>query len=215
VTAAPRLLLAEADAPTRAGLRMSLAAAGFEVVAEADEHGAAVNAALEQRPDVMLVAAELPGGGIEAAGSVAERLPGVKIVVLSDRPSGAQLVEAVLAGAAGYLGKAMSLERLPHAVRGVLDGEVALPRRHMLRLLEELRGRDMDRTVLASRTNAALTDREWQVLRLLGDGDSTGQIARRLGISDVTVRRHVSSLLAKLAVPDRRAAAALLRRSPD
>ena len=206
---APRILLADADATTRVGLRVALDA--FDVVGEAADADAAVAAAMELEPDAVIVAAALPGGGIDAARRISGRLPAVRLVVLSDRLSGEELLEAVLAGASGYLGRDVSQERLPTALQGVLAGEVALPRSHTQHLLEELRGRSVERDVVEARASAALTDREWEVLRLLADGGSTADIARRLGISAVTVRRHTSSVLGKLGLRDRASAAALLR----
>jgi DNA-binding NarL/FixJ family response regulator len=213
VTAGLRILLAEADRPTLAGLRLSLSQAGFEIAAEVGSPAAAVDAALAEAPDVALIAADLPGGGIDAVRTLSELAPRVRVIVLSPRPHGEELVAAVLAGAAGYLAKDMSAQRLPHAVRGVAAGEVALPRRHAEHVLAALRRRDVHRGRLAALTGAKLTDREWEVLHLLADHTSTAEMARRLRISQVTVRRHVSALLAKLDAPDRKAAAELLRRS--
>ena len=207
----PRILLADADAPTRVGLRVAMEAGGFEVVAEAADADTAVAAALELEPDAAIVAAALPGGGIDAARRISERLPAVRLVVLSDRLSGEELLEAVLAGASGYLDRGVSQQRLPTALQGVLAGEVALPRSHTQHVLEALRGRSVQRDVVAARASAALTDREWEVLQLLADGASTAEIARRLGISAVTVRRHRSSVLGKLDLADGASVAALLR----
>jgi DNA-binding NarL/FixJ family response regulator len=97
-------------------------------------------------------------------------------------------------------------------LRGVLAGEVAVPRRQPEHLLEALRGRDARRAAVAARAKAALTEREWDVLYLLADGGTTAEMARRLRISQVTVRRHLSSVLAKLDLPDRASAAALVDR---
>lgn len=210
-----RVLVAERDGPTRTGIRLALSGAGFDVVVEIDEPGAAVEAALEHRPDVALVSTDLPGGGIDVARAVAARLPGTKVVVLTSQPDEEELLASVLAGAVGYLSNAISLDRLPHALDGVMRGEVALPRQYTERLLDELRGREIDRARVAAHANAALTDREWDVLRLLGEGASTAQMAQRLGISEVTVRRHVSSVVAKLGVSDRAGAAGVLHRSAD
>jgi DNA-binding NarL/FixJ family response regulator len=212
VSAGAHVVIADGRAATRAGLRVALAKAGFEVVAEAQEREAFVETALAARPDLALVAADLPGGGIAAVRTIAERLPRAKLVVISARPSGEELVTAVLAGASGYLPAGMSLARLPDALRGVLAGEVALPRAHSGHLLEALRFRDAGRASIAGRSTAKLTEREWDVIQLLGENASTAVMAQRLGISEVTVRRHVSSLLAKLEVPDRAAAAELFRR---
>ncbi|WP_028060245.1 LuxR C-terminal-related transcriptional regulator [Candidatus Solirubrobacter pratensis] len=208
-----RVLVAESAAPIRMGLRAALTEGGFEVGADAATADEAVETALAGSFDVGLIDVELPGDGIDAVRRIAARLPAMRLVLLTRRPSGEELLAAVLAGASGYLGKDISAARLPAAVRGVLAGEVALPRRYTHHLLDALRGRDVRRALVAARTNAALTDREWEVLQMLAGDASTAEMARGLGISEVTVRRHVSTLLAKLGVSDRASAAALLR--PD
>jgi DNA-binding NarL/FixJ family response regulator len=215
MSARARMLLAEPDGPTRAGIRLALSRAGLEVVAEAGDRDNAIAVALEQHPDAALVSIELPGGGLELAEDLATAVPGTKVILLSSDPHGPELLAGVLAGAAGYLPKDISPDRLPHAVEGVLRGEVALPRRHTQHLIEALRGREIERTLVAAQADATLTDREWEVLRLLGEEASTAEMAHRLHISEVTVRRHVSSLLGKLNVRDRASAARFLRRSAD
>jgi DNA-binding NarL/FixJ family response regulator len=189
--------------------------AGFELVDEAGSLAEALAAASRQSPDVAMIAVDLPGGGTEATRRLVSLYPRVRVIVLSAELDGDELLEAVLAGAAGYLAKDMSLDRLPHAIQGVLAGEVALPRLHVDKLLAELRRRDAARERIAARTGASLTDREWEVLQLLGEGASTATIAERLRISQVTARRHISTLLAKLGVSDRATAARMVVRSPD
>ena len=211
----PRILLAEGDRPTRAGLRVAVRSAGFEQIDEAGSLEEALATADAYPPDVALIAADLEGGGTEATRRLVARHPKVRVIVLSAALGGEELLEAVLAGAAGYLAKDMSLDRLPHAIQGVLAGEVALPRLHADTLLAELRRRDAARERVAARTGASLTDREWDVLQLLGESASTAEIAQRLRISQVTARRHISTLLAKLGVHDRASAAQLVSRSPD
>jgi DNA-binding NarL/FixJ family response regulator len=210
-----RILLAEGDRPTRAGLRVAVRRAGFDQVDEANSLDEALVLAAERAPDIALVAADLTGGGIEAARQLLSLHRSVRVIVLSSEPTAEELLDAVLAGATGYLAKDMSLERLPHAIRGVLAGEVALPRRHGARLLAELRRRGAARERVEARIDASLTDREWEVLQLLGDEASTAEIARRLRISQVTARRHISTLLAKLGVDDRASAVRLVYRSPN
>jgi DNA-binding NarL/FixJ family response regulator len=210
MTSAPRVLLAESDEPTRVGLRLVMAAAGIRVVAEVRTRAATTAAAANEPFDVALVATDLPGGGIEAVRDLNERLPATKLIALTPDPRGPELVAAVRAGAAGYLPKSMNLERLPYVISGVLEGEVALPRRHTHELLDELRGRESERVRVSARASSPISDREWQVLVLLGEGSSTVEMAQRLRISEVTVRRHISSLVGKLDVPDRTAAAAVL-----
>lgn len=211
----PRILLAEGDRPTRAGLRIAVRRAGLEQVDEAGSLAEALAAASRESPDVAMIAADLPGGGMEATRRLVSLYPRVRVIVLSSELGGDELLEAVLAGAAGYLAKDMTLARLPHAIQGVLAGEVALPRLHADKLLAELRRRDAARERITARTGASLTDREWEVLQLLGEGASTAAIAERLRISQVTARRHISTLLAKLGVNDRATAARLVARSPD
>jgi len=204
------VLVADADAPTRVGLRTALAAAGLDVVAEAEDAATALTAALRHGPDLAVFAAELPGGALGAMAELAEQRPGIRLVVLTAEPDESELLEAVLAGASGYLSRDISVERLPHALKGILSGEVALPRRHSARLLDELRARRTRRSMISARATAEISSREWEVLELLASGLGTGEMARQLGISEVTVRRHVSTVVAKLGVRDRSAAVALM-----
>jgi DNA-binding NarL/FixJ family response regulator len=206
-----RVLIADADEPIRVGLRVALTAGGLDVVAEAADAAQAIDLAAAAGPDLCLLSGTLPGGALDATRTLVSRHTGIRVVLLAECPNGEELLAAVLAGAVGYLGRHVSPERLPSALRGVLDGEVALPRRYTEHVLEALRGRDAQRTAVAARAGAPLTDREWEVLRLLADGRSTAEIAMGLEVSQVTVRRHVSTLLAKLGLPDRISAIELLR----
>jgi DNA-binding NarL/FixJ family response regulator len=205
------VLVADADAPTRAGLRLALVRERFEIVSETDSVASALAAALDHRPDIALVASDLPGGGLQAVRMIARAQPATRSVVLSAMQNDEELLAAVLAGALGYLGKDIRPARLPFVLEGVLAGEVSLPRRFSRRLLEELRGRDAHRARVSELATAPLTTREWEVLHMVAGEVGTGEIAWRLGISDTTVRRHVSSLLGKLGLPDRESLAALLR----
>jgi DNA-binding NarL/FixJ family response regulator len=209
------VLIADGDASTRIGLRVTLAAAGFAIVGEVADAESTAAAALAGRPQLAVLATDLPGGGIDAVRAVAALLPGTRIVVLSNDPSGAELVAAVQAGASGYLGKDVSQARLPTVLHGILAGEVALPRRFTQHLLDELRGRNAWHALIDARSSSALTAREWEILELLADETSTGEMARRLGITQVTVRRHVSSLLGKLGVTSRSDVRELVRRDPS
>jgi len=206
----PRVLIASADASLRTGLRMTLAAAGFLVTAEVTDAEVAVATVIDERPELVLMSAELAGGAFAAVREISARLPAARVVVLTRRPSGEELVAAVRAGAAGYLGEDVSPSRLPAAMRGILEGEVALPRRETQHLLDAMRGRDARHAAIAARAATALTNRELEVLDMLVVETPTGEMARRLGVSQVTVRRHVSALLAKLELPSRAAAVELL-----
>jgi DNA-binding NarL/FixJ family response regulator len=209
-----RVLIADHDAASRAGVRLSLVAHDFDVCGEAASADAAAEAARRERPDVCLVEAGLPGGGVTATGRVLAEAPQTVVVMLSGSPDDEELLAAVRAGARGYLLKDMDPARLPMALRGALDGEAALPRSLMGRVLEELRALEHGRHASElAQLGVDLTRREQEVLELLDRGLETAEISQVLGISAVTVRRHVSHVLRKLRAPDRGAALRRLRES--
>jgi DNA-binding NarL/FixJ family response regulator len=201
-----RVLIADDHPPTRAGVKAALEQAGFSVSSEHSDAGAAVQAALVERPDICLLDVHMPGNGITAAARIHAALPDTSVVMLTVSTNDSDLFDALRAGAAGYLLKDTDPERLPHALRGVLEGEAALPRALVARLIEEFRGREHRRVSLFKRRSVELTSREWQVLELLRNGLTTGEIADQLVISRVTVRTHVSAILKKLHVRDRKEA---------
>jgi DNA-binding NarL/FixJ family response regulator len=206
-----RVVIADQHATTRTGLRVALAGHGFVVVAEASTAPEAVQVVVRERPDLCLLDVDMPGGGVAAATRLAAEAPDTAVVMLAAAAEESSLFAALHAGAQGYLLKDMDAGRLPHALRGVLAGEAALPRTLVTRVLDEFRGRRRRRNALAlRRLGVELTDREWEVLEMLRDDLATKVMADRLGISPVTVRRHVSGLLHKLDVPTRGAAAQLL-----
>ena len=193
---------------------MSLDGHGFEICAEVETADAAVEAASRERPDVCLIEADLPGGGVDALDRVLATAPKTMAVMLSASVDDERLFAAVRAGARGYLLKDMDPERLPMALRGVLDGEAALPRALVVRVLDELRALEYGRHArVLARLGVELTHRERQVLELLERGLGTAEIGRVLAISAVTVRRHVSEVLRKLGAPDRESALRVLRDS--
>ena len=207
-------MLADDHEPIRSGVRETLEEAGFEVCGEASDAAGAIDAAMRERPDLCLLDIHMPGSGIRAAGEITAALPDTAVVMLTVSRNDEDLFDALRAGAAGYLLKDIDPERLAHALRGVLAGEAALPRTLVARVIDQFRTSGRRRRVaLAGERGAELTSREWQVLELLGEGLTTKQIADRLFVSPVTVRRHVSATLAKLSVPDRAAAVELLERS--
>jgi DNA-binding NarL/FixJ family response regulator len=207
-------LIADAQQPTRQGLRLVLQRNGFEICAEAADGPAALKAALRERPALCLVDAYLPGGGISSAGRITSRVPETEVVVLTDNPDENELLDALRAGASGYLQKNLDPEALGRALHGTLRGEPAFPRALLGPVVEEFRARhDRRRLRLPGRPAVELSWRESEVLDLLRRGLPTAEIADRLDISPVTVRRHIGMLLRKLGVPDRAAALKLLGRS--
>ena len=202
-----RILVADDHPATRAGVRAALDGAGFKVCAEAADGPSAVEAALRERPEICLLDIHMPGSGITAAAEITSALPETAIVMLTISRDDEDLFDALKAGAIGYLLKDTDPRRLPHALRGVLDGEAALPRPLVARVIAEFRHQSARRRVpFLGRQAIELTRREWQVLDLLKDGLTTREIAARLVISEVTVRTHVASIMRKLRVPTREAA---------
>ena len=134
--------------------------------------------------------------------------------MLTDAADEHELLEAVQAGASGYLEKIMAPDTLARALRGVMNGESAFPRSMLGPVLEEFRNRNQRRRLrLPARPAIELSRRESEVLDLLRRGLSTAEIADRLDISPVTVRRHIGLLLKKLNVATRAAALKLIERS--
>ncbi len=198
--------------PTRAGVRAALDQGGFRVVEEVASAPAAIEAAKRERPDVCLLDIHMPGSGIRAASEIAAALPSTAVVMLTVSMNEDDLFDALRAGASGYLLKDTDPERLPLALHGVLRGEAAIPRKLAARVLDEFRERGRRRHVpLLHERGVDLTSREWEVLDLLRQGLTTKEIGGRLHISEITVRRHVATVLKKLRVPTREAALKLLR----
>jgi len=159
------------------------------------------------KPDMVLMDFTLPDGtGAEATRLILEKHPDCKIVFLTMSDSDENLFAAIRSGAKGYLLKNMSPSKLVIALRSVQEGESALSRSMTLRLMEELsRTKEGDR--LSDVSLAQLTPRELEILQELVNGKSNKEIANQLFISENTVKYHVHSILEKLQLPDRRAAA--------
>src|SRR5439155_6789213 len=122
-------------------------------------------------------------------------------------------LQALRVGARGYLLKDSDPDRLPETLKGLLQGEAAIPRRLVMRVIDELHSRERRRRIpLLTPGAGQLTDREWEVLDLLSKELPTKEVARRLEISEVTVRRHLSAVMAKLGVDNRAAVLDLLNR---
>jgi DNA-binding NarL/FixJ family response regulator len=208
-----RVLVADDHAAVRAGVRFALEQHGAAVCAEADDAGAAVRAALRERPDACLVDEDIPGGASALTCEITAKLPETAVIVIASSPTDEGLLDALRAGASGYLGQNTNPDRLAKVIDGVLHGEAAISRRLVTRLIEEFRRRGAQRPLAVPDGRAVqLTGREWEVLELLRDGQTTGEIAGTLFIAPGTVRTHVAAILRKLHVPDRDAALELLSR---
>jgi DNA-binding NarL/FixJ family response regulator len=203
------VVLAESDVPTRLGIRMALESAGFRVAAEVDSADAVVDEVAGA--EVCLISVDLPGGGIRAAAAIVAEHPDTAVIMLTGAAEDDELVDAVRVGAVGYIVTNVASTRLPEAINAVLRGEVAIPRLLVSVLADRLRERLGRRQLaLRDRPGVELTTREWEVLDFMCDGLSTREIAGRLLISEITVRRHISAVMKKLHVASRREAVKLL-----
>jgi DNA-binding NarL/FixJ family response regulator len=149
----------------------------------------------------------MPGGGIDAAEAISVEVPETAIVMLTVSRSDADLFAALRAGASGYLLKDIDPDRLPYALRGVLDGEAALPRDLVSLLINEFQRRARyPRLRLVRRAGEDLTSEEWEVLELMRGGLATSEIAAELGTPAEAVKTNIASILRKLRVENGREA---------
>lgn len=137
-------------------------------------------------------------------------LPNVAVIVLSSEPRDVEFLGVLHTGAVGYLPADIPAERLVQVLAAVADGEVAIPRQLVGRLVEEVKGRGITIDFTDEQPPVELTDREWEVLCGLRQGQSTRQIADELYISAATVRSHVASIVRKVGARDRDDAIRLL-----
>lgn len=174
----------------------------FEVVASTDSAEEAVARAGRLRPDVVLLDLELPGmDGVQALPALAAASPDTRVIVFTAYDTDERVLGAVRAGAKGYLLKGASREQIAQAIHTVHAGGSHLEPRVAAKLMAEIRG--------PRRAAGQLSERERSVLRLIADGQSNKQIARSLGITERTVKFHVTSLLRKLAAETRAQAVAI------
>jgi DNA-binding NarL/FixJ family response regulator len=200
---APTAVIADDHPVIRLGVRMALMRGGFDVLAEAADRDGVLEAVLRERPDVCLLDISMPGGGIQAAELLTRAAPATAVVMLTVSSSPEDLISALRAGAKGYLPKDTPPDRLPAALCGVLKGEAALPRTLVGRVLHQFRDLPVPETSPVRVGGVELTARESEILRMLNSGLSTIEISSRLSLSPITVRRHISTGVAKLGVADR------------
>jgi len=208
-----RVVLADDQPLVRAGLRVLIAGtAGIDVVGEAENGAQAVQLAREVQPDVVVMDIRMPGmDGIEAtrmitADSAAARTAGAqaaRVVVLTTFDDDDYVYAALRAGASGFLVKDMALEDILTAIRVVAAGDALIAPAVTRRLIAQFAGRAGPAPAPERRQIDGITEREREVLTLIGRGMSNAEIAASLFISAATAKAHVARLLAKLGARDR------------
>ena len=200
-----RVLLADDQTLVRAGFRALLDAQGdIEVAGEASDGEQAVSLARQVMPDVVLMDIRMPGtDGLAATRQIAadERLAGVRVVILTTFELDEYVFEAIRSGAAGFLVKDTDPDELVQAVRVVADGGALLSPGVTRRLIAEFASRA--KPPQPAGVLGELTDREREVLALVGEGLSNAEIAGRLFLSPATAKTHVSRAMLKLGARDR------------
>ncbi|MGW2816623.1 response regulator [Streptomyces sp. NPDC001415] len=200
-----RVLLADDQLLVRAGFRALLDAQGdIEVVGEAADGEEALGLVRQLRPDIVLMDIRMPRlDGLAATRGITSdaALAGVKVVMLTTFELDEYVFEAIRAGASGFLVKDTEPEELLRAVRAVVDGDALLSPGVTRRLIAEFAARSKEPA--AADTLAELTDREREVMALVGIGLSNEEIARRLVVSPLTAKTHVSRAMVKLGARDR------------
>ena len=212
-----RIVLADDEELIRFGLMGILSREeDMEVVGEASTGSEALQKSRSLRPDLVLMDVEMPEmDGLSATRQLKEELPTISVLVLTSHDNPDYLLEAVQAGAAGFLLKESALQQVASAIRTVMNGEPLLDQALAVQLLRRLSpqmeaaGSDESQRneELRSKVLEALTDRELQILDLLSSGMSNQQIAQQLFLSLSTVKTHVHRIISKLEVSDRTQAA--------
>src|SRR5436305_1671821 len=196
-----RLLLADDHRMLRESLRRSMEDNGFDVVGEAPDGAEAGRLAEALNPDVILMDVTMPVlDGVAATRQVRDQVPGTQVVILTMHADREVLVDAIRAGAAGYLVKDCSTEEVVDTVRKAASGETALSPELAASMLGEVRDLVQRED---SGAEAIISKREEEVLQLIADGLSTTEVAAKLYISVKTVKNHLASIYQKLDTRDR------------
>jgi two-component system, NarL family, nitrate/nitrite response regulator NarL len=205
-TGGPRVLLVDDHVIFRRGLRALLEEHGIDVVAEAPDGGTALGVARRVTPDVVVVDLNMPVlSGVDTIARLAHDMPAVRVLVITVSSSGDDIIDAILAGACGYLLKDDATDTIIEGVRAAAAGQSLISPRMAARLLERLR-RHVTRP---DHRTTHLTPREIEVLQLVTKGMDNTAIGSALSISPSTVRNHVSNILEKLEVENRIQAAVI------
>ncbi len=195
-----RVLIADDHAVVRKGLRGFLELdADLKIIGEAADGAAALRLAQDSRPDVVLMDLLMPVmDGVAATSAIRRELPDTEVIALTSVLEESLVIQAIQAGAIGYLLKDTDAQKLRQAIKAAAGGEVQLSPAAAAMLMHKVK---------APRSPETLTERETEVLRQLARGKSNKEIANSLFISETTVKTHVKNIMQKLGVPSRTQAA--------
>jgi DNA-binding NarL/FixJ family response regulator len=201
------VVLVDDEPLIHAALAQTLSDDGLDLVGQAASAEDAIALVLDVRPDVVLIDIRLPGSsGLQAIERLGLLAPASRVLVLT-RSEQNRVVEAIIAGASGYILKTAPAKAITSAVRATAAGECVLSPQIAGKLLDHIRERDIPVTATsqtaASAIRAALTTRELEIFTLLASGETNEQIGRRLSISTNTVSNHIKSILDKLHLDNR------------
>ena len=207
------VIIGDPDPITRRVIRYALHnQEGFVIPAEGSSAREIVELSLHYRPDVTLMEASLPGlDGLTAARRIRDEAPEVRVVIFSQHDAEETQLEALRAGACGFLSKNVPLDTVARVLRGVVSGESAFSRKVTMRLIERLR--ELPEAGIGMRpVHSPLTEREWEILDFFCQGKDTRQIAETLVLSEETIHSHSKNVLRKLKVHSRQEAVELAER---
>ncbi len=210
---APRVLIVDDHDLFRTGLRSLLEEQGVNVVGEAATGEEAVRGVQEATPDVVVMDLNMPGmSGVEATRHITADAPLTRVVVLTISDQDGDVMDAILAGACGYLLKDSSIQDLLRGIRSAAVGESLISPHIAAKVLQRVRA-SMSLPEAGRTIRAELSDREIEVLKLIANGRDNADIAGELCISPKTVKNHISNILMKLQIQNRIQAAVYAVRS--
>jgi DNA-binding NarL/FixJ family response regulator len=208
-----RVLIVDDHDLFRTGLRNLLEDQGVQVIGEAAGGAEAVRIVRELAPDVVVMDLNMPGmGGVDATRHITSIAPLTRVVMLTISDQDSDVMDAILAGACGYLLKDSRIEELMAGIRAASRGESLISPNIAAKVLQRVRATSTQPEI-ANTIRAELSDREIEVLKLIANGKDNAVIAAELHISPKTVKNHISNILMKLQIDNRIQAAVYAVRS--
>jgi DNA-binding NarL/FixJ family response regulator len=208
-----RVLLVDDHDLFRTGLRNLLEEQGVEVVAEAGTGMEAIALVRELAPEVVVMDLNMPGiSGVEATRQITSIAPLTRVLVLTISDQDGDVIDAIMAGACGYLLKDASIQELLRGIRAAAVGESLISPHVASKVLQRVRASSAQPEI-AQTIRSELSEREIEVLKLIANGKENAEIAAELHISPKTVKNHISNILMKLQIENRIQAAVYAVRS--